>query len=309
MRVAVTGASGFVGGAVARALLAQGHEIVTFARRDPEILGAQHFSWDLTTGPLATPPCVDAVVHAAAAVADGLDLDTAYTVNVGGTALVRETFPRARFVHISSASVYDPMSPSSNARETEAPVTDYLNAYGETKAAAERLLAEDVAAHPGRGDVVVLRPHAIYGPGDTTLLPRIEASVRAGVLVLPDGGRSRHSLTHIETLIAAVQAALGLPALTEGRLVANVADASPVVLRDALRDALSRRGHRVRIVAVPSGVLWRIAERLEARGRTPRLSRYALSHLAMERTYDLTVLREVLGVSPAATSFVGAEDW
>ncbi|MBN0041157.1 NAD(P)-dependent oxidoreductase [Cellulosimicrobium cellulans] len=319
MRVVVTGASGFVGGAVARGLVADGHEVWTSSRRDPHVRGARHLAWDLTTGPLADPPTVDAVVHAGAAVSDWCALDVARATNVGGTLAVRATFPGARFVHVSSGSVYDPFRPSVRAREHEAPVERYLDAYGTTKAEAERVLAHDVARHPDRGAVVVLRPHAVYGPGDTTLLPRVEAAVRRGCLVLPGGGRVLQSLTHVDTLLAAVRAAVVLPddtaraqvgdGPTRGLLVVNVADAGPVVLRDALVDALRRRGTDVRVVAVPVRPAWALAGAVETvarrlrRPEPPRLTRYALSHLAMERTFDLTVLRDVLGVEPAPTSF------
>ncbi len=151
-------------------------------------------------------------MHAGAAVSDWCALDVARATNVAGTLAVRDTFPGARFVHVSSGSVYDPFRPSVRAREREAPVARYLDAYGTTKAEAERALARDVARHPERGAVVVLRPHAVYGPGDTTLLPRVEAAVRRGRLVLPGGGRVLQSLTHVDTLLAAaVRAALVLP--------------------------------------------------------------------------------------------------
>jgi nucleoside-diphosphate-sugar epimerase len=325
MRIAVTGASGFVGGAVARALVADGHEVWTTSRRHPAVDGARHVAWDLTAGPLAGAPEVDAVVHAGAAVSDWCALDVARATNVGGTLAVRDTFPGARFVHVSSGSVYDPFRPSVRARETEAPVGRYLDAYGTTKAEAERALARDVERRPERGAVVVLRPHAVYGPGDTTLLPRVEAAVRHGRIVLPGGGRVLQSLTHVDTLVAAVRAAVVLPetvlrdgdacAGRPGHLVANVADAAPVLLRDALVDALGRRGTDVRVVGVPVRPAWALAGAVETvarrlrRTEPPRLTRYALSHLAMERTYDLAVLRDVLGVTPDRTTFAGAGSW
>jgi nucleoside-diphosphate-sugar epimerase len=326
VRVAVTGASGFVGGAVARAAVARGDEVWTFSRRDAGVDGARHRAWDLADGVLPGPPGVDVVVHAGAVVSDWARHDRAWAVNVAGTRAVRETFPHARLVHVSSASVYDPFLPSVHAREAEAPVDRYLDAYGATKAAAERYLRDDVLHHPERGAVVVLRPHAVYGPGDTTLLPRVEAAVRAGRLVLPGGGAVRQSLTHVDTLVAAVRAAAALddaalraasaaPPGAAGLVVANVADAEPVVLRDALTDALRRRGRDVRVVGVPVALAWALATAAERTWRAarrpepPRLTRYALSHLATERTYDLAVLRDVLGVDPAPTSFAGAESW
>ncbi len=80
-------------GAVARGLVADGHEVWTASRRDATVDGARHLAWDLTTGPLVDPPPVDAVVHAGAAVSDWCALDVARATNVAGTLAVRDTFP------------------------------------------------------------------------------------------------------------------------------------------------------------------------------------------------------------------------
>jgi 2-alkyl-3-oxoalkanoate reductase len=315
LRVGVTGASGFVGGAVARRAVADGHAVSTFSRRDARVTGAEHRTWDLTTGPLDDPPELDVVVHAGAAVSDWARHDHAFAANVEGTRAVRNTFPTARFVHVSSASVYDPRTPTVRGREDEAPVDRYLNAYGATKAAAERVLVAD-ARTPGRGPVVVLRPHAVYGPGDTTLLPRIEAAIRGTRLLLVGDGTALQSLTHIDNLVDAALAAATAPLPGGGPLVANVADAEPVVLGDVLVELLRRRGHDgVTLAGIPARPAWALAACAEALSRwtrrpdPPRLTRYAISHLATERTYDLTVLRTILGVEPRSTSLAGAESW
>jgi len=306
LRVGVTGASGFVGGAVARRAVAHGHRVWTFSRRDAHVSGATHRTWDLEAGVLAAPPALDVVVHAGAAVSDWARHDVAWATNVEGTRAAG---------NVSSGSVYDPFVPTVRGREGEAPVERYLNAYGATKAAAERVLATD-ARTPGRGPVVVLRPHAVYGPGDTTLLPRIEGAIRGRRLVLVGDGSALQSLTHVDTLVEAALAAATVDLPHGQPLVVNVADAEPVVLGEVVVELLRRRGHDgVTLAGIPARPAWVLAACAEALARwrrrpePPRLTRYAISHLAAERTYDLTVLREVLGVEPRATSLAGAENW
>ncbi|MBD9699964.1 NAD(P)-dependent oxidoreductase [Flavimobilis sp. GY10621] len=308
MRVAVTGASGFVGGAVARALATDGHDVRTFSRR-PAHVGTWRV-WDLADGALADPPEVDAVVHVGAAVADGGKRAAAARINVDGTRAVRETFRGARMIHVSSASVYDPRVPTVAGREDTPLPGRHLNAYGATKAAAERYLAGT-----DLGPVLVLRPHAVYGPGDTTLLPRVEGLVRRGRVPLVGDGSALHSFTHVDTFVEAVRA--GLARDVTG--VVNVADAEPWPLRRAVLELLGRRGHRgpdggpLRVAEVPPRLAYALAAALDGAAAfglpRSRLSRYALSHLAVERTLDLTRLRTWLGVEPPATTLEGAETW
>ena len=305
MRIAVTGATGFIGGAVGRAAVARGWTVHAFGRRAAGLDGAVYRRWDLDAGPLADPPAVDAVVHCAAAVSDWGDPRAIWRTNLAGTRHVTASFPAVPMVHVSSASVYDPFVPSVGVREDVAPVRRYLTAYAASKAAAERHLA-------GRPRTVILRPHAVYGAGDRVLLPRILGAVRGRTLWIVGDGRARQSLTGIGNLIDAVL--LGCdPAVPPG--VYNVADAEPVTVGAALRELLAVRGLDVRVRGLPLRPAWALAAltesaaRLAGRSAPPRLTRYAISHLAMERTLDLTAARERLGLRPAPTDFTGAATW
>lgn len=295
MRIAVTGAAGFVGGAICRAATRAGHEVYGFTRH----------TWDLITGPLPDPPPVDAVVHAGAKVTDWGPAAPIWQTNVDGTEHVMRTFPHARMVYISTASVYNPFAPTANAAESEAPVTRYLTPYAASKAAAERLLAD----HP---DTIILRPHAVYGPGDPTLLPRVLDAIRAKTLFIVGDGQTLHTLTSIDNLVTATLLACD-PESPPGTY--NIGDAAPIAVESALRALLTERGLKVRIAHLPIRPLWTIAPLVERLYRSahsrkpPRLTRYAISHLAMERTLDLTAARERLGFRPAPTSFHGAAGW
>lgn len=305
MRVGVTGASGFVGGAVCRAAVREGWTVSAFGRRpavEPgHVGGAPYTRWDLL-GDRPEPPEVDVVIHCAGSVTDWGPPEEIWAANVDGTRNAAAAFPRARFVHVSTASVYDPFRPTVMATEDTAPADRYVNAYGASKAAAERVLKR----------AVVLRPHAVYGRGDTTLLPRVLGAVRKGRLLAVGDGRQRISLTSVDNLVQACLLAATGPV---GHGVFNVTDAEPVVLDDALRAILKERGVDAEPYYLPLALVEPLAVAVEAafrllrRADPPRLTRYAVGHLAVERTLNITAARDRLGYRPAATSFAGAAQW
>lgn len=304
MRIAVTGASGFIGGAVATALADAHHEVVGFGRRAHgwSHPAARYRVWDLDDGPLKADRDFEAVVHCAALADDWAPLPLALRANRDGTRTVVRSFPGARIVHLSTSSVYDAFVPNVDVSESAFPVRRFLSPYSESKTLAEFELAGT--------DAVILRPHAVYGPGDTTLLPRLLAAVRRGRLVLPEGAEVRHSLTHVANLVEAVRCALDRRV---ARATFNVADDAPVVLADVLREFFARRGVRARLVSIPYASAFALAGSLEAtarlRRRRPALTRYAVSQVGRERTLDLTAARTRLGYAPTPTSLEGAESW
>lgn len=303
MRVLVTGASGFVGGAVATALVARGDAVVGLGRRADGWAheGGRYERRDLAA-PLDDLGAFDAVVHAAALADDWAPLAEALRVNRDGAVGVARALPAARFVHVSTASVYDAAAPTVAGGEAAPLPTRFLSAYSASKASAERALA-------GRAHAI-LRPHAVYGPGDTTLLPRVLEARRGPLLPLPGGGRALHTVTHVRTLVAACLAAVDAPAPVG---IVNVGDAPAVPLAEVIGGVLAARGERARIVPVPVGAAMALATAAERRarrtGRRPRFTRYAVSQVGMERTLDLTRMRERLGLVPRPVDLAGAGRW
>lgn len=279
-RIAVTGASGFCGGHVARAAAAGGAEVVCVGRAPGPV--GEHRFWDAT---LADPDLsgVDLVVHCAAAVGDPAPGSPAeaqmHAVNVTGTErLLRAAGGGRPVVWVSSASVYDPRLDRSLVGEDH-PRAGHLNAYGRTKAAGEALALAAGA--------VVLRPRAVYGPGDTQLLPRLLSRVRAGTLLLP-GPDVLLSLTAVENLAAACLAA---PGWEPGAY--NIADAEPYARDGALREVLRAHGVRARVRHLPPVVARTAARAAQALARSgePALSRYAVDQLAHPVVLDLSRAR------------------
>ena len=295
MRVAVTGASGFIGGVIARDLASRGHEVIACGRRPASALRtplAGYIAWDVRNGPVVLGR-VDAVVHCAARVGQWGRFPDYHRTNVQGLHAVLDSFPHpARFVHISSSSVYAHHQGDHALTEDAVTGEPLFTEYARSKVAAEQLLRS--CGRP----VIILRPHAVYGPGDTTLLPRLLRARRFGRLPVPGDGQRHISVTYVSNLAHAVTLALESDR-DDG--IYNVADEVVPTLDELLVTLLPRLGIRLRLVHVPVSVAEWLATATEAIWKMfaiatePRVTRYAVANLAAPLTLDLTRIRECLG--------------
>lgn len=295
--IAVTGATGFVGRHLLQALVKEGHSVVAFGRRN---LNGQTY-WDITEGPLKNPPQVDAVVHCAAHVDDWAAYPESYKGNVLGTKNVLRSFTDTPvFIHVSSASVYNPFVSASVLTE-KSPCGNFLNAYSKTKREAELLVSAALNRHR-----VILRPHIVYGLGDTTVLPRILEARKLGRFLVLGDGKNLISVTHVENLVHAVLQTLKAK-LPEGCEIFNVADESQDTvdnLINALRGALSIKEtilHIPRLPAYAFGVLEEGVYRLIGSKHPPLLTRYAVAQMAYGHALDISKAVRLLGYAPAST--------
>jgi nucleoside-diphosphate-sugar epimerase len=214
MQIFVTGASGFVGGAATRRLVADGHRVRAMARSEQSAqavraLGAEPVRCDLETVRGADLADADAVLHCAAFVEGWGPRDAWYRGNVLGTRAVLDAAREAgvrRFIHIGTeaAIVHGQHVDGADEDYPLAPQSPYP--YCATKAQAEMLVR---SANSATFTTIVLRPRFIWGPGDTTLLPAIVEMARAGKWAWVDQGRARTSTTHIDNLVHAIVLALG----------------------------------------------------------------------------------------------------
>ena len=182
VKLALTGATGFVGAHLLDLALAEGHEVRALTRRaQPARDGV---TW--VDGALDRPDALtslvagaDAVIHVAGVInaADAAGFEAG---NVTGTAFLldaAEAAGVARFVHVSSLAAREPQ----------------LSLYGASKARSEAL----VQASPL--STAIVRPPAVYGPGDRETLELFRMAKR-GLVVLPPQGRL--SLIHVDDLAA-----------------------------------------------------------------------------------------------------------
>lgn len=298
MSIVVTGASGFIGRAVVQRLLEDGRRVVSLGRTDPQIPGLAHHAWDIRepadASALRALPYLETVVHCAGLVDDWADADDLHAVNVTGTRHVLDAFPDQRIIHLSSTDVYDPQREHHRLYEEAGPVAE--DRYPEPGPALSKALAEAVVQRV-RPQALVLRPAVVYGPGDTTLFPRLRATIENGTLRIPGGGRKQMTLTHIDTLTGAVLAGIDRPGVS-GPI--NVGDPKPYVLKDALLTYLARTGEeQVELDEVAADLAlaktWYAERRARKKGGRPPITRYTIRQVVHERTYDLTRLEQQLG--------------
>lgn len=245
--VALTGANGFVGRALAARLLAGGWRVRALLRRPaPELaaLGAtavpgaleERASLDrLVEG-------VDAVVHCAGLVrarnrAEFMSVNAEGTARVADAAVARPRPPR--FVLISSLAAREPG----------------ISAYAASKYGAEQALA----AHGRSLAHCAVRPPAIYGPGDRATLPLFRQLAR-GFLLVPKAPGARLSLLHVADLAAAVERLLAGDAWAGQVFEVDDGRAGGYGWPDLVEAAGRQLGRPIRTVAVPRALLWAPAQ-------------------------------------------------
>ncbi|MGA8706389.1 MAG: hopanoid-associated sugar epimerase [Steroidobacteraceae bacterium] len=180
MKALVTGATGFVGAAVARALLRAGAEVRALVRAGSDRRNVAALPLGVVTGDLADPASLeraaagcDALFHVAADYRLGArDSAQLYRTNVDGTRAIIEAAQRAgigRMVYTSSvACVGLPADGSPGAEETPVSVADMIGHYKRSKFLAEQLVLE--LARAG-APIVIVNPSTPVGPGDIKPTP------------------------------------------------------------------------------------------------------------------------------------------
>ncbi|HUG52237.1 MAG TPA: NAD(P)-dependent oxidoreductase [Vicinamibacteria bacterium] len=312
MRIALTGATGYTGGRLLALLRSRGHEVSALARPAARRAVDPGVRW--IEGDLGRPEALarllegaDAVVHVAAVYRTAGHPDSYYReVNVGGTRRLLEAATRAgvrRFVHTSTVGVYgDVRSPPAD----ESAPFDPSDVYQQTKAEAD-LLALAFHREHGLG-VVVVRPAAIYGPGETRLFKLFRAIARGRYAVV-GSGRPHYPLVAIDDLLAGYELALSHPAAVGQDFI--LAGPRSVSQDELARTIACHTGGRVwpfRIPAAPVRLLGDLCEALCVPLEVdPPLHRRRIDFWTKNRSFSIEKARRLLGYEPAVDVEEGIE--
>lgn len=283
--ILVTGATGFIGSEVLRALLARGAAVRVLARGAvPEWIarsGARIHRGDLTDAAGLAGACtgVATLVHAASRIG-GTEEECA-EVNDRGTARLLAEARRAgtsRIVYLSTCAVY-------RDGEHRGEPEDTLD-LGPASATSRTRLAGEQQVRAAGG--IVLRPHLVYGDGDRHVVPALAKWLRAGP-AWAAGGEARTSVVSSWDLAAVLSAFALDPALGSPGEVFHVADPEPVRMRELLEAVRTLLDLPIPSSDLPSA---------EHRARPPWLSEHQWSLLTRDHWYDSDKVWKVTGVSP-----------
>lgn len=305
----VTGASGLIGGYVARALLARGEPVRALLRpHSAAKLASLAGQLEVVHGDLRDAGSLPAAVkgarrifHCAGLVTDWARLEDYQAVNVAGTRALLDAVAVEgaceRFVYTSTTDVYG--YPDLPGADEATPLREVGLPYSSTKLQAERLVWQ---AHRKLGlPVTILRPADVYGPGDPHFIPDIVDVVRSGLFPLIAGGRADAGLVYVANLAEAAMLAGQAPQAV-GQAY-NVTDGTGVSWRQYVAALASLVGARPRYLSLPLRVALVVGQGMEAvwgalrlEGR-PLVTRHAALVMGTSQGFSNTRLRQ-LGWQP-----------
>ncbi len=315
MKTLVTGGGGFLGRYIVEQLLARGDDVTVFARGNyPELesIGAKLVQGDICHSAAVLHACEgkEVVFHVAAYPGVWGTWDDFYQPNVIGTqnvvaACQEQGVPY--LVYTSSPSViFDNQSHEGNNESLPYPLF-YENYYSCTKALAEQVV---INANGKSGlSTVTLRPHLIWGPRDSQLLPRLLAKAKAERLIQIGDGTNKVDLTYVED--AAHAHLLAADALISSKGVAGsvyfISQDEPIMLWPWIKNLLVqldlppiKRQIPMRLARAVGGMMEFGYYLLRLPGEPP-MTRFLASALAKSHYYDISRAKQELGYRPQFT--------
>lgn len=318
MRILVTGGTSLLGRTVAELLRDRGDEVSLLQRRTGSAGFAEHLGDIADPEPVITAVAgKDAVVHVAARVGITGSWEDFKRTNVEGTENLLVASQAAgvqRFVHISSPSVAHHGKALVGVGAEPAKPGRARGHYAKSKAQAELLVAR---ASSSSFPVVVLRPHVIWGPGDSQLIGRIVERARRGRLATIGTGAALIDTTYISNAADAVIAALDrAPELGGRRFV--VTNGQPRPVAELIARIVAAAGFEPPSLRVPyraAQLGGKVAERVwdrTGRDDDPPMTSFLAEQLATAHWFDQRKTRRALQWAPAVSLDEGFErlaDW
>ena len=313
MKVLVTGTGSLLLGGVASELLRRGDEVVCLQRRPAAFMGHQNAHEVLAdicntdAVALAAKGC-DAIIHGAARVGVVGSQKEFYDTNVHGTDNILRAAEQqsiSRLVFVSTPSVAHTGASLVGAPAVQAEIGRSRSYYAESKAIAERTVLN---ARNSQLAVVAIRPHLVWGPGDTQLVGRIVERAKSGRLAVVGTGNALVDSTYIDNAISAHIAALDalhIGSACDGKAYV-VSNGEPRTVNELMRSMCESAGvpFEPRHLSLTLGIrLGALVERLWPlmQSSEPPITRFIAEQLGTAHWFDQRVVHNDLKWAPSVT--------
>lgn len=318
MNVLVTGGGGFMGMALIKRLIAEGHKVTSFSRREYPLhwaLGISSIQGDITDAAAVADACKnrDVVYHLAAKMGDWGNYQDFYATNVTGTENVIKGCKKhgvSRIIFTSSSSVVFDGNDLEGIDETYPYPEKQLSHYADTKAIAEQLILE---ANSDSLKTISLRPHLVWGPYDGYLIPWILNHAASGRLRRIGDREHFKDTTYIDNMTDALM--LASKALESNPEACGkalfITNGEPSRVWDFINSILQVAGYEPVKKKIPEKLALTAAgisewfHRIFKLGSEPFLTRYAIRELCSNHWFDISAARELLGYTPRVSNSEG----
>ncbi len=309
MKTLVTGATGFLGGALTRRLHGMGWNVTALGRNPSKLNqleeeGIRPLRADISKKDELTDPFLnlDLVFHCAALPSPWGNFEKFYQSNVIGTRNVVQACLEnkvKRLVYVSTPSLYFDYASRIGVKEND-PLPEPISSYARTKLLAEEEIDKGFAQGLA---VVSIRPRALFGEGDTVIFPRLIPRLQSGRLPILGDGENVVDLTYIENVVDALLLCAESPANTLGKKY-NITNDEPVKIWRLIERICDELGypHPSRNIsyktANAAASLLELFYSLIPFSPEPPLTRLSVSMMANSTTLDISAAKNELGYQP-----------
>lgn len=319
-KVLITGATGFTGQVLTRKLCDAGLTVSAIARESSDISGLADLNINWYRGDVSDEKVIQKAIqgqvyvfHLAAALREARSsAEDYYKVHVKSTQLIcREATKNPefiRYIHVSTIGVHGHIE---NPPANEISAFNPGDEYQRTKLEAEKWLADYAGKHPL--NYTIIRPAAIYGPGDRRLLKLFKMALKP-VFVLLGKGKCMYHLIHVDDLTnAIIHTATHKKALSEAFIIGAE---EPIPVAEIAQIVAQHFNTKQRVVRLPIAPFFLVADICEAICRPlkiePPLYRRRVAFYSKDRHFDVSKMKEILNFQPAYDNKTGLEqtaDW
>jgi nucleoside-diphosphate-sugar epimerase len=316
MKIFITGATGFVGGAIMKKMCSNGYQVWCMNRKesdDAAIInaGAKPVRCTLETITDEELNEMDVVIHAAALLGKWATYNQYYQTNVAGTKKLVDIAKKKgvkKFIFISSDTVVFSGADLINIDEKYPyPKTKY--AYSATKQIAEKVVI--AAAVPGIFETICLRPRLVWGIGDNNLLPLLVQAVESNKFMWIGKYNYKTSTTHIYNLVYATELCMAVNAAPN---VYFVTDGEAVYLKSFFTQLLATQNLKANFNTIPKWLaklaaysienIWKL---LHIKSKPP-ITAFGVANFSTNVIINDSLLKQTLNYQPVVSIAQGMDE-